>query len=293
MQPTFEIPTTLLDNAAHFRDPFFARTPLRNQAVTLAPGLEKTYAFPTFYADVTCAMGIFLCDRAAAQAVLPHPAMKPVRMPGNRALVIFSCYNYRHVSGLPGYNEIAMTIPLLAGPGRDWPVLPLVAGGLFPHMGYYVFGMPVTSRENQFRGNRIWGLPKVTQAIDQDVAGETCVTVAREDDGSPYFTLRLPTTGAPTVFDAQGWIYSQLDGQFLRSQTMFQGTFRVTKHLSALWQKPATPAPGTLPALEIGAGPSAEILRRLQISPQPFQCRFAQTMQSSFDLPDATWRAPW
>ncbi len=290
MKPTFTIPTTLLDNAAAFTDPFFKRFGQTPHTVQLTPDLSKTYPFPTWYGDVTSAMGIFLCDYAAAHAALPNPAMKPVRMPRGRALVILSCYHYENVAGIPAYNEIAMTIPLLAGPGRDWPVLPLLAPQLFPHFGYYVFGMPVTSKENQLRGNNIWGLPKVTHEIDQFLDGGDCVTVAKEPDGTPYFSLRVPTSGTPTAFDTSGWIYSQLDGKYLRAQTNFKGVFNVTKHMAALWQKAATPE---RTYLEIGDGPSAAILRSLQIEPQPFQFRYAATMHSTFDLPQATWRAPW
>lgn len=290
MKPTLTIPPTPLDNRAAFSHPFFARTPQREHPVQLTPELRRTYAFPTFYGDVTCAMGIFHCDYAAAHAILPHLAIRPVRMPGGRGLVILSCYHYKNVLGIPAYNEIAMTIPVLAGPGRDWPVMPMLAGGLFPHMGYYVFGMPVTSKENQLRGNVIWGLPKVTQEIDQDIVDGDCVTVAREDDGQPYLTLRVPTSGTPTVFDTQGWIYSKLGNQHLRSRTTFAGTFNVTKNLRALWQKGGQP---DRPYLTIGEGPSAAMLRQLQIEAQPFQFRYAQTMNASFDLPEATWRAPW
>ena len=290
MKPTFAIPPDLLANDAHFSDPFFQRFAQAPHAVQLTPELTKSYDFPTFYADVTAAMGIFLCDYAAAQAILPHPAMRPVRMTRGRSLVIFSCYHYKQVMGLPAYNEIAMTIPILAGPGRDWPVLPMLAQGLFPQFGYYVFGMPVTSKENQLRGNHIWGLPKVTHEIALGPDGGDCVTVAKEPDGTPYFSLRVPMTGTPTPFDTNGWIYSKLDDKYLRSQTNFKGTFNVTKHLRPLWQTAGQP---DRPYLEIGDGPSAALLRQLKIERQPFQFRYAATMNSAFDLPQADWRAAW
>ena len=290
MKPTFEIPAALLDNATTFTDPFFQRFQQAPKAIALTDSVTKTYAFPTFYGDVTCAMAIFLCDYAAAQAVLPHPAMKPVRMTRGRSLVVLSCYNYKNVMGIPAYNEIAMTIPVLAGPGRDWPVLPMLAGGLFPQVGYYVFGMPVTSKENQLRGNNIWGLPKVTHEIDMATDGGDCVTIAKEPDATPYFTLRVPMTGAATDFDTNGWIYSKLGDRYLRSQTNFKGTFNVTKHMGALLHKGAAP---DRPYLQIGDSPSAAILRQLQIEAQPFQFRYAQTLNSTFGLPQSDWRAPW
>jgi len=29
--------------------------------------------------------------------MMPHPSMKPVKMPGGRSVVLFSCYEYRNV----------------------------------------------------------------------------------------------------------------------------------------------------------------------------------------------------
>ena len=117
---------------------------------------------------------------SVAAAMMLHPAVKPVRMTRGRSLVAFSCYEYRNVLGVAPYNEIAMTIPVLVDPGISVPVLPMIWDG-FENFGYHVFSMPVTSLENQLRGLRIWGLPKVVQRIDIDVV-----------DGS-----HSPGTGAP------------------------------------------------------------------------------------------------
>src|SRR6185437_11613763 len=168
MKPTLEIPDGLLDNSASFRVPFFQRFRLRHapRPLQLTDTITKDYLFPTLYADVTCAVGIFLCDYDRARALLPHPKLRPVRMTLGRSLVVFSCYEYRTVLGVPPYNEIAMTIPVLLDPKVDVPVLPMVLN-VFEAFGYYVFSMPVTSLENRIRGNEIWGLPKVTQEIEQ------------------------------------------------------------------------------------------------------------------------------
>jgi len=275
-------------NQAEFEAPFFKRMTLRPAAAPLAleNGIEKRYLFPTFYADVGCAIGIFMCDLDAARAIMPHPALQPVRMPRGRTLVIFSCYQYRKVLGVWPYNEIAMTIPVMANARVRPPVLPMLASGLFPRFGYYVFGMPVTSRENQLRGNRLWGLPKVTQQIDIERAGTRCVTTAREDDGTPYFELSVPTTGSATDFDVGSWVYSQLDGRMRRAKTCFKGRFWVHKHMRTLLEKGRQPAE---PALTIGSGPSARVLRDLGIEPHPFQFRYTPSMNAAFDLPQDDW----
>jgi hypothetical protein len=278
----------LLDNAERFRDPFFQQFKLRRapQPLRLTDTISKDYLFPTLYADVRCAIGIFHCDYARAKALLPHPAMAPVKMLRGRALVAFSCYEYRNVMGVPPYNEVAMTLPVRVGARLNVPVLPMVFNAM-PGFGYYVFNMPVTSRENQLRGNKLWGLPKVTQDIDIDERDGDCVTAARGADGRPYFELRVPMAGTPTGFDVSTSLYSMLDGKLLRSRTHFRGTFQVTKHMKALARRGLTPDRGYL---TLGDGPEAQVLRGLDIEPHPFQFRYTPSMNSAFDLPDPTFQ---
>ncbi len=284
MQATTSVRADRPANDDQFGDPFFKRFTLRPAAtpLDLGDGIVKSYPFPTLYHDVGCAIGIFMCDYQAARALMPHPKIVPVRMTRGRTLVIFSCYEYRQVLQVWPYNEIAMTIPVMAGARLAPPVLPMLADRLFPRFGYYVFGMPVTSKENQIRGNKIWGLPKVTQDIDIERRGDDCVTVAKEADGTPYFTLAVPTRGAETEFDVSGHLYSKLDGRILKSRTCFEGRFAVTKHMGVLARRGVA---ADRAYLTLGAGPSAAPLRALQIEPLPFQLRYTPSMNAAFDLP--------
>ena len=218
MKTLLDFGSQILENSDAFRDPFFSRFTLRHgpKPVQLTDKIAKNYQFPTFYANVTCAIGIFHCDYEKARKIMPHPKITPIRMTRGRALVAFSCYQYKNVMGVPPYNEVAMTIPVLANPRLDLPILPMVAGRLFASAGYYVFGMPVTSRENQIRGNKIWGLPKVTQEIDITEVGDSCLTVVKEDDGTPYFELKVPMSGKNSRFDVSAFLYSKLDERILK-----------------------------------------------------------------------------
>lgn len=286
MRTTQEFTAEHLNNTAAFRDPFFQRFRLRHapRPLVLTDTITKDYLFPTLYADVRCAQGIFHCDYERAKAILPHPSMRPVRMTRGRGLVAFSCYEYRNVLNVPPYNEIAMTIPVLVDAPLDIPVLPMVLSG-FKGFGYYVFGMPVTSRENQIRGRKIWGLPKLTQEIDLYESNGDCVTVAKDEAGESYLEVRVPMSGKPTRFDVSMSLFSSLEGQLLESTTNFRGTFNVTKYMNQLMNKGARP---DRDYLKIGSGPAAEVLRALDIEPHPFQFRYASTMNSAFDLPNGT-----
>lgn len=291
MKPTLTFDDTILDNRAAFSDPFYDRYTLRHapEPIRLTDEISKNYLFPTFYGDVTCAIGIFMCSYKKAQALLPHPKMQPVPMTRGRAAVAFSCYIYRIVLGVVPYNEIAMTIPVLIDPGFKVPLLPLVSN-VFPNFGYYVFSMPVTSEENRLRGVNIWGLPKVTQEIDIHEDNGDCVTIAKEENGDPYFTLRIPTTGTPQEFDVTSNLYSRKGDDLCQSPTAFKGSFNVNKNLAQLFKKNAKP---DRTYLEIGDTPHGRVLRDLELEPAPFQTRHTASMQSCFDLPNPDFKAPF
>ena len=282
MKPNSHIDDGLVDNAALFADPFFQRFTPRPARVPLElrEGLSKTYSFPTFYADVTCAIAIFLCDYGRARKILPHPSMQPVKMPAGRSVVLLSCYQYKNVMNIAPYNEIAMTIPIMVDAGYTPPLLPLVMD--FKKKGYYVFSMPVTSLENQIRGTRIWGLPKIVEEIDISTDGDSCATVARDEKGEAYFKLSVPKAGSAKHFDETGFLYSMLDRQLLKSETNFKGDFEVNTNASLLWKKDQR---AEAPALTLGSSSRADDLRSLQIEEVAFQFRYAASMNSCFDLP--------
>ncbi len=286
MKPVNELDSSLVDNSGFFTDSFFQRFQLRpaSAPLVLKDGLSKNYSFPTFYGDVTCAIAIFLCDYGRAEAIMPDPSMKPVKMPGGRSVVLFSCYEYKNVMNLAPYNEIAMTIPIMVNAGYVPPLLPLIMD--FKRKGYYVFSMPVTSLENQIRGTKIWGLPKVVEEIEISTDGSHCTTVARDDNGEVYLDLSIPKTGSTKHFDETGYLYSMLEGKLLKSQTNFKGDFAVNTNPSLLWKKGQRTQN---PALKLGTSSRADDLRALKIEEVAFQFRYSQSMNSCFDLPMEDW----
>jgi len=291
MKANKTISTELLDNSDAFTDEFYKRFHLRNapSPLKLSADITKDYLFPTFYGNVTCALGIFLCDYDKAQKLLPNEDMTPVRMPGNKALVTFSCYEYKNVLGVAPYNEIAMTIPIQIRPRLNPPILPILMEKQFSRFGYHVFHMPVTSLENQIRGIKIWGLPKVVDDIEIKIKDGTSETTATDADGNDYFKLKIPTSGNSTHFDVNSNLYSILDGEIKQSETCFKADFNVNKNMSRLWKSAVNQEEV---ALELGSGPYAEMLKYLDIDPIPFQTRYAADMNACFDLPNPNYQLP-
>ena len=289
MKPTFTFDEKVLDNSDKFTDEFYKRFKLRHapQPLQLNDKISKNYLFPTFYGDVTCAIGIFLCSYSKAEKMMLHPKIKPVKMTKGRSLVALSCYEYKNVLGVAPYNEIAMTIPIMVEPLVNVPVLPMVMD-VFKSFGYYVFSMPVTSLENQLRGLKIWGLPKVVQEIDLREDGGDCVTTAQEGTGETYFELRVPMAGEASHFDVSSNLYTRLGNKLLQSPTSFKADFAVTKHMNLLFNKGVKP---DRQYLKLGNSPSGKVLQELEMEEQPFQLRFAKHMTSCFDLPNPDFKS--
>jgi len=129
----------------------------------------------------------------------------------------------------------------------------------------------------------------VTREVDIFEQGGDCVSIAREESGAPYVELRVPMRGSVTEFDVSTNLYSQLGGDFLRSEVCFKGSFKVTKYLKCLARKGLKP---DRPYLKIADTPSAQILRSLDIEEHPFQLRYARHTNSVLDLPKPGFRFP-
>ncbi|MFB0920199.1 MAG: acetoacetate decarboxylase family protein [Oscillospiraceae bacterium] len=274
---------TLLQNDDKFEDAFFKRFSLKKHSVRLSDSIEKDYSFPTFYGDVTCSQAIFLCSYEEALKLMPHEKIKPVRALKGRAVLAISCYEYKNVMGIPPYNEVALTIAVQADKTRNPVLLPLMFNN---YSGYYVFSMPVTSRENCIRGNTIWGLPKVTQEIDIDISGDEAVTVCREADGTEYFRLRVPKAGKLTKMDETTYLYTKLNGKILKARTDFKGDFAISKNMGVLLKPEKSP---DKPFLTLSDTPCGKAIKKLKIDPTPLQLRYVEHMNSCFDFYDETY----
>ncbi|WP_299492786.1 acetoacetate decarboxylase family protein [uncultured Shewanella sp.] len=287
MDVNLKLNPDLLSNEEKFNNDFFKRFHLRHAEAPLRldENIQKDYQFPTFYADASCAIAIFHCDYAAAKAMMPDPSIEPVKMTKGRSLVIFSCYEYRHVMHVAPYNEIAMTIPVVSNGGINLPILTMLRGDKSKNFGYYVFHMPVTSLENRLRGQKLWGLPKEVERININKNESHAKIEASVDGQAPYLTLSVPTQGQAQSFDVKSTLYSVLDSNRLKSTTQFKGTFNLNKNMKTLLQKSST---GNSASLQLGQGPIADKLRALKIEQNAFQYRHTDSMNACFDLPHET-----
>jgi hypothetical protein len=282
MNPSFDVPADLLDNGADFSNPFFAGLKLRRSREPLVIGkVRKDYLFPTLYADVRCAQGIFHCSFDAALALLGEalgPGIMPPRMLGGRTIVAVSCYEYRKVRGVRPYNEIAIALPMRLDGKTGIPVLGAFAGG--SDAGYYIACMPVTSDENRMRGHHFWNLPKITRRIDIEEMDGLCRFDSFNEGGGLDISLAVPTGAKSRTLSVKSFLATKKEGRIQRNPTAFEGEFAVRVDASTLFGRAR---PGT--DLALGAGEASDILRRLSVEKRALQTRYVPSMNSFFDLP--------
>lgn len=289
-EATRSLSPSVVPNEDRFEDdPFFRRFPRTHlPPLSLGDGIEKTYPSPSLIQDAQYAVAVFPCDLHAARRAMPHRAVRPVTLSPGRAVAIVSFYDYRTVLNLPGYLEMAVSIPVTVQQPITPPLLPMVIPG-YPGFGYQVLSMPVTSRENEIRGHRIWGLPKTVHNMEFEPEGSDAVGRIAHPDGTVWFELRVPRAGGtPRSVDLSSWVYSTKGHQLLRSKLAVQGRFSIRSNPRVILGK----AQPSRPLLWLGDGQQADLLRQLRLEAQPFQLRYGEHIKAAFHSPDPLFSLP-
>jgi hypothetical protein len=107
-----------------------------------------------------------------------------------------------------------------------------------------------------------------------------------EDDGSEYFSLRVPMNGKPQEFDTNTFLFSELNGKILKAETNFKATMNINMFIKTLICKNAKPKKEYLKLSDTKSG---KALKELEISPLPLQFRYGEHMNSCFDYYDESY----
>jgi hypothetical protein len=202
---------------------------------------------------------------AAARELLPSDALRPVRLPGDRAMVLITAFRYYEMTDSrpapvepaePPYAEVTITILATRGGRSPLLSLALMGTGLMPTAGY-VPHMAVTHRLARDGGRELWGVPKFIADIDfiDDVARRE----VRLAEGEQHIlTLSVRPAGRLRTSTQPSVMYTVLDGSLV--ETRMPGIFEVRTAFG--------PGRGRL---ELGPGghPVTETLRRLDVTPNP------------------------
>jgi Acetoacetate decarboxylase (ADC) len=235
------------------------------------------FALPVASHESPALMAAFTIDARAAAELLPGDEVHPLRIWGERALLLISVVDYRSTN-IGRYIEFSIAIACTHG-GRQapamTPALPL-AQRLYG-TGQYVLDLPVSSEISVKGGKGIWGMPKHQANLDfviaprkvssqYDLDGHLCVRVEVD---RPHFEA-LPLSLAASN-------YCAFRGMLMKSNISFRGR--------AGFNLPLTRSA----RLRIGEHPRVQQLKRLDISSRPLFCGFFPSTEGILDDHIDSW----
>jgi hypothetical protein len=228
--------------------------------------MPGAWRVPLFFPSLSCVAAVYTASTERALELLPDRRMRPVEVMPGRCLFAIAGLDYRQ-GDLGPYRELALAVPIAFG-SHPLPLLDAVRHGFARAFSGYVWQMPVTTAAARDAGLGLAGFPKTLADIRFDVddrqvqcslheMGAVSVTLlapAAVDDGERQLKLRAYTvqSGVPLV------------STLLLRQTCYRD------HL----QRDAA-------QLELGRGPLAQALRKLDLSDRPLAshwCAGAQAM---------------
>ncbi|TBR18930.1 hypothetical protein EPO15_14780 [bacterium] len=179
---------------------------------------------PMFFRDFALMGGVFLADRARAQALLPA-GLKALKAPFGRALVAVHCMEYKD-SDIGPYNEVSLSIALK----RGWlPLTSLLQAARSVQSRVYhayVRSLPVTTETALHGGLDFFNYPKYLADISfSETSGHRVCTLrdpATRDLILEFQGRRIATRcGAPQDRDLMTlYTYPEMDGRPRRAKLL-------------------------------------------------------------------------
>jgi len=218
---------------------------------------RSSFELPVLYYRDDFFLVAYTADAEKVRQRLPCDSLRPVTLPGDRAVVVFMAANYIDTT-LGPYGEVAiaaLVYHVQRGPGG---LIPVLLGLHNP--GYLVLDLPVSGLALRDAGRGEWGYPKFIADIDFSITPEGSQCVLSDRD-LHILTLQVGNRG---FLARERWpivSYSVRQGQLLRTTVLQTGVFRRSwypRHADVV----------------LGEHPVAEALRELDLSSRPIQSRY-------------------
>jgi hypothetical protein len=235
------------------------------------------FTLPVASHESPALMAAFSIDVRAAAELLPGDEVHPLRLWGERALLVISVVDYRSTN-IGRYIEFSIAIACTHGAHPAPALTPAVplAQRLYG-TGQYVIDLPVSSEVSVKGGKGIWGMPKHQANLDfviaprkvssqYDLDGELCVRIEVNRPRFEALPLSLATSN-----------YCAFRGMLMKSNISFRGR--------AGFNLPFTHSA----RLEIGEHPRVEMLKRLRISSRPLFCGYFPSTEGILDDHIDSW----
>jgi Acetoacetate decarboxylase (ADC) len=214
------------------------------------------YELPINSRSSPALMAAFMIDARKAAALLPGNEVHPLRLWGNKGLLLVTVIDYRDTDIGP-YIEFSIAIACTHGRKPAPVVLPLLFQKHYG-LGQFVVDLPVSSEISVKGGKGIWGMPKHQANLDFRI-GERTVSSQYDLDGKLAVRIEIGRPGKAWLpLRASGANYCQFRGMLMKSFIYFRGKFacRLGRKASA--------------RLTLGDHPRVQPLKELGLSSQPF-----------------------
>lgn len=233
------------------------------------------FDLPVDSRDTPALMAAFPISAARAAELLPGTDVHPLRLGGDRALLVITVVDYR-VTDIGKYIEFSIAIACTHGPRAAPALVPALLRGRYG-TGQFVVDLPVSSEVSVKGGKGIWGMPKHQANLDfvirddrvwsqYDLDGQLCMRIELD---------RPRWAGLPLSMAAVN--YCAFRGMLNKSNVYFRGHagFKL---------------PGTRSArLTLGPHPRMDPLRALGIGSRPLFAGFFPETRGVLDDHCESW----
>jgi hypothetical protein len=179
------------------------------------------FQLPVASHDSPALMAAFTVDADQAAELLPGHELHPLRLWGNRGLLMITVVDYT-ATNIGKYIEFSIAIFVTHGLRPAPPLLPLLIQSHYD-VGQYVYDLPVSTEISVKGGKGIWGMPKHQANLDFRIDRSTVSSQYDLDGQLPMrITIRRPRwTGLPVRMSAAN--FCQFRGILMKSTVNFHG----------------------------------------------------------------------
>lgn len=194
---------------------------------------QGPFDLPVLYYDVSVRQLLFWVDYDKALPKLAGTGLVPTAFSNSKTIVSIVFYNYRRVSDIDPYEELALGITAelqSAKKGarrlRTFFGIPLIGGGI----SSYVLELPVTTDQACAGGRELWGYPKFVTRLPfkfQETGFEFGALYPGSDESIVSVKAEL---GKSKGFGMRGFdlvTYSNLNDKILRTVINIEARYRM------------------------------------------------------------------
>jgi hypothetical protein len=235
------------------------------------------FTLPVASHESPALIAAFSIDARAAAALLPGDEVHPLRISGERAVLVITVVDYRFTN-IGRYIEYSIAIACTHGARPALPLLPAlpVAQRLFG-TGQFVLDLPVSTEVSVKGGKGIWGMPKHQANLDFVIAPRT-VSSQYDLDGQLCVRIEVDRPRFDRLPVAMGTSnYCAFRGMLMKSNI----SFKAHAGLKLPFTRSAR--------LRIGAHPRVQQLKGLDIADRPLFCGYFPETRGVLDDHVDSW----